>query len=225
MKDLVLWGGKGHALVLAELSAMIGYRIVALFENNAELKPLITGIPLYRGEEGFRDWLKMANCKDTCCQVAVGGNRGAERIALLDFMHGYKLKPITLIHPRSFVCKSVEMGEGCQLLANSCVAAGARLGICVIVNHGAIVDHECVLGNGVHIAPGAVLSGEIMVGRHAFIGAGAVVLPRVNIGKDAIIGAGAVVVSDVPDGVTVVGNPARILREVNQVKKLSIEES
>jgi maltose O-acetyltransferase len=52
----------------------------------------------------------------------------------------------------------------------------------------------------------------IRVGRNVWIGGGAVILPGVTIGDDAIIGAGSVVTRDVPPGVTVVGNPARIRR-------------
>lgn len=44
------------------------------------------------------------------------------------------------------------------------------------------------------------------------IGAGAIVLPGLRVGKGAMVGAGAVVTRDVPDGVTVVGNPARIIK-------------
>jgi acetyltransferase-like isoleucine patch superfamily enzyme len=51
----------------------------------------------------------------------------------------------------------------------------------------------------------------VRVGDDTLIGAGAVVTPGISIGRDAVIGAGAVVVRDVPDGVTVVGNPARPL--------------
>ncbi len=51
----------------------------------------------------------------------------------------------------------------------------------------------------------------IVIGERAFIGAGAVILPGVRIGRDAVVGAGAVVTRSVPDGVTVVGNPARPL--------------
>jgi acetyltransferase-like isoleucine patch superfamily enzyme len=89
------------------------------------------------------------------------------------------------------------------------VAADAMLGAACIVNHKASVDHECRLGDGVHVAPGATLCGLVTVGDAAFIGAGAVVLPRLSIGADAVVGAGAVVTKDVPAGAVVTGNPAR----------------
>ena len=50
--------------------------------------------------------------------------------------------------------------------------------------------------------------------RGARVGGGAILCPGVEIGADAFVGAGAVVVKDVPPRVVVVGNPARILRDV-----------
>jgi acetyltransferase-like isoleucine patch superfamily enzyme len=50
--------------------------------------------------------------------------------------------------------------------------------------------------------------------RGARIGVGAVLCPAVEVGEEAFVGAGAVVVKDVPPGAVVVGNPARVLREV-----------
>lgn len=52
------------------------------------------------------------------------------------------------------------------------------------------------------------------VGRNATIGAGAIILPGVTIGANAVIGAGSVVTKDVPEGVTVVGNPAKPLDKI-----------
>ena len=56
---------------------------------------------------------------------------------------------------------------------------------------------------------GAEFGRPVSIGQNVWIGGGAIILPGVNISDDAVIGAGAVVTRDVPQGITVVGNPAR----------------
>lgn len=56
----------------------------------------------------------------------------------------------------------------------------------------------------------------IHIGKNCWIGAGAVLLPGVTIGDHVVIGAGSVVTKDLPDNVVAVGNPCRILRQVNE---------
>jgi UDP-2-acetamido-3-amino-2,3-dideoxy-glucuronate N-acetyltransferase len=58
---------------------------------------------------------------------------------------------------------------------------------------------------------------ETLVQQGASIGANATILPGINIGKKAMIGAGAVVTKDVPDYAVVVGNPARIVRYLEEL--------
>jgi maltose O-acetyltransferase len=55
----------------------------------------------------------------------------------------------------------------------------------------------------------------IRIGRNVWIGGGAIVLPGVSVGEHTVVGAGAVVTRDLPDRVVAVGNPARIIREVD----------
>jgi maltose O-acetyltransferase len=54
----------------------------------------------------------------------------------------------------------------------------------------------------------------VEIGRNAFIGDRAIILKGVTIGADAVVGAGSVVTTDVPAGVVVAGNPARVVREL-----------
>ena len=88
------------------------------------------------------------------------------------------------------------------------------LGDACIVNHKASVDHDCVVGAGVHLAPGATVCGCVTIENNVMVGANAVVLPRLKIGSGSIIGAGAVISKDVPPDSTIVGNPGRpIIRQ------------
>ena len=56
----------------------------------------------------------------------------------------------------------------------------------------------------------------VTIGNSVWIGGSAILLPGVTIGDKSVIGAGAVVTRDVPDSVVVAGNPARIIREIDQ---------
>ncbi len=55
----------------------------------------------------------------------------------------------------------------------------------------------------------------VRIGRNCWLGANVVVVPGVTIGDNVVVGAGSVVTRDLPDNVVAVGNPCRILREVN----------
>ena len=105
-----------------------------------------------------------------------------------------------------------------------------RLGRGVFLNFNCVILDVCEveIGDQTQIGPGVqILTADhprdraeraagiefgkpIVIGRNVWIGGGAIILPGVSIGDDAIIGAGSVVTRDVPEGVTAVGNPARV---------------
>ncbi len=60
----------------------------------------------------------------------------------------------------------------------------------------------------------------VHIGRNCWIGAGAVILPGVTIGDNSVIGAGSVVTKDIPENVIAVGNPCKVLREINEHDKV-----
>jgi len=215
-KDYILWGSAGHAKVLADIISLRGSRVVALFDNNPEAISCLNGIPLYYGEAGFYEWLeKQKSLQSVGACLAIGGVRGQDRLKLARQLQNSGLSLPTLIHPSASVSSTAQIAEGCQILANAVVAADVSMGKVCIINNSANVDHECRFGSGVHVAPGAVLCGCVTVLDNAMIGAGAVVLPRLRIGRGAVVGAGAVVTRNVPDGLVVAGNPAKIIRNEN----------
>lgn len=59
----------------------------------------------------------------------------------------------------------------------------------------------------------------VHIGENCWIGAGAIILPGINIGNNSVIGAGSIVTKDIPPNVIAVGNPCRLLREINDDDK------
>ncbi len=212
LKPIIFWGASGHAKVLREFIGSSGYELVALFDNEAGVSSPFADVSLHHGRRGFQAWQKKHHQPPVACLVAIGGDRGQERLEIQNFLAARLLVPIVAVHPTAFVAANAIIGKGAQILAQAAVAAEVQMGEACIINTSASVDHECILGAGVHVAPGAVIAGCARIGDFSLIGAGAVVLPRINIGKNVIVGAGAVVAKDVPDNKVVFGNPARIMR-------------
>lgn len=213
-RQYAIWGSSGHAKVLAALIAEQGGEVVALFDNDPSARSVVDGVSVHLGEKGFANWVQQEKPGQSVSGlVAIGGWRGRDRLTIQQHFRDADLSLYSLVHNRAHVCASAVLGEGTQVLAQAVVAADARIGQACIINHKASVDHECILDDGVHIAPGATLCGCVEIGENAFVGAGAVVLPRVIIGKDALVAAGAVVTTDVDPGQRVAGNPARLMKD------------
>lgn len=113
---------------------------------------------------------------------------------------------------------NIELAAGAALSPFVSITSNIKIGKCFHANLYSYVEHDCVIGDYVTFAPGVKCNGNIHIEDHAYIGAGAVIKqgtpdqPLV-IGKGAVVGMGAVVTKSVPPGVTVIGNPARILEK------------
>jgi len=200
---LAILGASGHGKVIADIALLLGYTDVVFFDDAWPSKSRIGRWSVI----GTTEILLGSVTDFDAVIVGIGDNRiRLEKHALLA-ISGAPF--VTLVHPAAVVSNFAQIGTGSVICAGAIVNVDAVLGAAVIVNTGATVDHDCRLADGVHIAPGAHLSGDVHVGANSWIGVGASVKQGIHIGPDVTIGAGAVVISDIPDGVTVVGNPAR----------------
>lgn len=212
-KRIILWGGTGQAKVMRPVVETTGRKVVAIFDDTAGLVPPFPDVPLYCGWEAFRTWIGDQRRDEIGFCVTIGNPHGRVRLRLHERLSNEGLQPVTAVHPTAWISPSAQIDAGVQIHAGAIVEAHAKIGSQCIINTKASVDHECVLEQGVELAPAATLCGLVYLGVNAWVCAGATVLPRLRIGADSIVGAGAVVIRDVPKNVTVVGVPAQILRK------------
>ena len=112
------------------------------------------------------------------------------------------------VHPQAALSRFLKMGTGNIVMAGVVIQARVVVGHHCFLCQSATVGHDCTLGSNVYLSPQANLCGYVSVGDGTLIGASAVILPCIHVGAGATVGAGAVVTRDVPDGATVMGNPA-----------------
>jgi sugar O-acyltransferase (sialic acid O-acetyltransferase NeuD family) len=114
-----------------------------------------------------------------------------------------------VIHERAWVAPTAILGSGTAVLAGACVNAGATVGPHGIVNTGAILEYDVVLGAYVHAAPAAVVGARTKVGDGGYLGIGSRLRERLTVGVNVRVGMGAVVLRSVPDDRVVIGVPAK----------------
>lgn len=192
---MYLYGASGHGRVIKEILESLNQKVDGFIDDNPSVNEQL-GLPVQHSAETVDEVI-----------VTIGDNGMRKRVA-------EKLRckfAMGIVHPKAVFSHTASIGEGSVVMAGAVVNAGTVIGNHSVINTCASVDHECQIGDYVHIAPGAHLCGLIQVGEGTLIGAGASVIPCVKIGRWCTIGAGAAVVSDVPDGATVVGVPGRIV--------------
>jgi UDP-perosamine 4-acetyltransferase len=195
-------GGQGRDVLDALLAA--GREVRGVFDDGDP--PLPDAIPLI-GK--LHDWEKFAPGGD---EFMPGMGDSRLRRELADAIREAGGFLASAIHPAAVVSPRAKVGAGVFIAAGCVIAPEAVIGDLVFLNANCSIDHDCELGRAAQLSPGVTFPGGVRVGEEAFVGAGAVALPGIRIGARAVVGAGAVLTRDVPDGVTVAGNPARELR-------------
>lgn len=208
--EIVIIGAGGHGKVVLDILRRAGeHRVAGFLDADTSLAgSVVNEIPVL----GPMNLLpKLRHQKVRGAIVAIGDNRVRASYAKLVVDAGLEL--VSAIHPAATLSSTSAMGTNVVVAAGTVICTDVKLGNSVIANTSCVIDHECQIGDATHICPGVLLAGRVTVGKGVMIDLGAKVLPCLQIGDHAIIGAGATVIRDVPAGATVVGVPARVLRQ------------
>jgi acetyltransferase-like isoleucine patch superfamily enzyme len=144
---------------------------------------------------------------------------------------GSRIGARVILGDQSCVRERVTVGDDVVIGRGSLVENDTTIGALTTIQADAYITAYSTLEERVFIAPCVVTTNDNFMGRterrHSLIagptirrgarvGGGAVLLPGVEIGEEAFVGAGAVVTKDVPARMLVVGNPARVMRQVSE---------
>ena len=109
--------------------------------------------------------------------------------------------------------KKVIIGNNVEIGSNCTIDRGCLTD--TVIGDGVKIDNLCHIAHGVKIGDntiitaGAIVGGSVIIGKNVWIGINSTIRNGITIGDNAVIGMGSNVVKDVPEGVTVFGNPAK----------------
>ena len=164
-----------------------------------------------------------------------------EQLKRLDRLYDFNSTRPTEMEKREALLKQMfaEIGEGCYIEPPFHANFGGghvHFGKNVYANFGLTLvdDTHIYVGDYTMFGPNVVVATAghpilpelrekgyqynmpVHIGKNCWIGAGAIIVPGITIGDNVVIGAGSIVTKDLPTNVVAVGNPCKVLREVNE---------
>lgn len=210
-KDLYIIGAGGFGREVAWLVRRINTK-----HSIWNVKGFIDDNPALLGQiqDGYR---VIGNCEDlirlstlnTYCVCAIG--RAITRKRIIEKIDG-KVKFATVIDPSAIISESVSIGEGTIICAGTIITVDEKIGNHVIINLDCTIGHDDVIDDFVTLYPSVNVSGNCKLGMCVEMGTGSQIIQGLRVGTGTIVGASACVVKDLPENVTAVGCPAKVIK-------------
>lgn len=194
-------GAGGHALSLAEFA---GENIAGYVANsvNEEMPGK------WFGPDSVADRLIAQGGVFHMAFVYSGWAQMEKRRRLIEFYKNLGATFKTLVAPTAIITPHSKIGAGTAVMAGAIINR-AQLGENVIVNSGAIVEHDCEIGHNTFVGPGAVIGGFTKIGDNCFIGLGARISNNITIGDNVTVAMGAIVNHNLTEPGIYHGSPLR----------------
>ncbi|MBR6400416.1 MAG: acetyltransferase [Firmicutes bacterium] len=214
MKNIVLYGaggfGKETAYIIERINdAEPTYNLLGFIDDDPRYHDDVTinGYPWL----GTGDWI-IEHKNDCVCTCTIGYPKIKAKIQQRLSAQGVRFE--TIIAPDARISPLCEIGTGSVIYGYSNVSVNCRIGEGVLLNGRVSVGHDVEIGNYTTIMAGTGISGGCTIGAETNIGGHAFIVPNRKVGDGAVIAAGSIVFTNVKAGTTVLGNPAKRMREL-----------
>lgn len=205
-KPLVFLGAGAQARCAMEVAVEAGWEVRGMFDLVKKGARSESGYTILGHVEELTALFKPEEIR---LFIGIGSNRQKKETADRFSQLGYEFA--TLVSPLACVRPGVKIGVGTVIHPFAMVMGLTTIGNHVKVDPHCFIAHDNVIHSFVSLAPSVRLTGYVCVHEGASLFTNAVVIPKNTIGAWATVAAGSVVMRNVPEGVTVMGNPARRL--------------
>ena len=214
LKKIVLIGAGGFGREVASIIEVLNsirkqYELLGFLDDGPQYHEgmIINNYPWL----GKRDWI-LEHKDEVVCTCTVGNPHVKAKIQRELTEQGVKFE--TIIAFGGYIGPFTEIGEGCVFYGGVTISTNCKVGDGVLMNQMVNIGHDTVIGDYTTIMPTTGISGECTIGREVNIGGHAFIIPKRKVGDNATIAAGSIVFSNVKAGTTVLGNPAKRMREL-----------
>lgn len=210
---MLLAGAKRHAKeILQIVNTCYSDEQICLFDDISEdiYNKLYCKYEVIRSIEAANKYFK---CVSPNFVLAIGSPYKRKLLANKLSLIGGEL--ISVIAKSAFIgTHNTIIAPGLNIMHNTMISNDVVIGTGSLINAYASIHHDVSIGEFCEISPHATILGGANIGNFTSVGANATILPDINVGDNVIIGAGAVVVTNIPKNCTVVGVPAKIIKNL-----------
>lgn len=205
---MVIIGAKGFAKEVLEVLVQQDFKESIYFFDDItrDIEETLFGYPILKSEEEVLAVFRKDN------QFTLGLGNPSHRRFLAEKFELLGGSLVSIISPYARIGHfDNRIGYGVSIMTGSVITNSISIGKGSLINLNCTIGHDSLIGDFVEISPGSHVSGNCMIGDNSQLGTNCTVLPNIKVGKNVKVGAGSVITKDVPDGVTIVGVPGRII--------------
>lgn len=204
MKKVIIIGASGFGKLVADIVLNSGDEVKGFLDDNPDIGDVFFDRPVLGKTSDF------VNYPD--CEFIVSIGKPEIREMIVNRMTDVEW--YTAIHPKAVISPfGTRIGKGSVVLPGAVIDPYVQIGDFCLINCNAVVGHDSVISDYVHISVGTNIAGTVNIGKGTWVGIGASVSNNISICGGCMIGAGAVVVKDITEKGTYVGVPAKLLHK------------